>query len=1469
MLGLEKTTGSPHAQLTQAAQILGIDLALCASHPSLLQSLKLPVSSTSKAEWTFRWLIKNLKQSKQFRVHPWSFMLLKQILDLNHTKSLTQLLAGVDFLTILNDILSDLEEAVFAGEDGSAELPRSKSDSSVTAGSSPAQGGVDHKKGTKRKRPSEGGNGEVMEIDHMPQTPTSSMQAFIYLLDCLYTMLYLATETQNEDANARLQLTQALQYELEPGAIMLRKSFNIAAVATSQFFQRRMTTELQHLMYVLPSVIGIWRLKALNQDGTENKASNVCCVEAKWTLWMLIFIQEYFAKHTFPTALRLQHSIALVDLDTDDRTQALFMVHRLIAAHVVLPARVSFFERGGSGIDYSADEPDWDAVKPVTETFRPLLDETVGLEIKGTASWKIAELMPDLFGIAARATPRDTFRRQTHESPWLETLFVAVAELAYSLVKEENPSTYVPEFSGILEQLLQVVHDRDVNLTLPTLLTHAGYTGLLKESLAQVEWKLTAMLIKLGVDIFLPNSGFSDSKKLLDALLEKIMMHRRSGTFDNYDIIKNGIVIPLMRGFTAARDLPTFMEIWYSQLTVIEEARLHDSSLSYFSVWEDDDLCNVFSELIQTPFMDAHTVAQVQAAAKELKSADREISTSPSSYAKLVVLEASFRRRKLNQAVAGESLRSIVEAMSATLSSQQSLHWRWRLWRFTRNLLENNLSIDNELDKYIGDLVETVADTIQRRHKDLAEQPCAPLENFEAFRFILVAMNRRTDSDRLKDFDSLIEEVLGLIGNVDSTKLTNLQWNGRVESLNSLPTLALGYLLLLVRSPTTWAQIGVENRRSLFGHMLSLAAAQYDDQSLALESAPSDKMFLQAWGTVVCHEYLLNMPYIISDLIHVLVERFKSDASGRKLYVESLQRIPTIAFTRRETGIVLNLLLYVVIHGNSTPETTVGMVSLMANLAHLPKSSATITGDWEPIWKMAAALSLQGTELDLQLIKAVRSLNRAVITKLTALSPGERRKVFKKLTSKLTTVTSKLKSINENSMDHVLSMASLAFLWAHREQLEDELDESQLLSIREKVFDSAVASLKHVKNLCKQEDSRDTVTVIKILNALGDFEDLAIGNKAVAKLLGKIEENVEKSDEIRPTLQRLIRRCVLAGQEPKKDITKPALQCAEVHSIQHLFGEDQQRFIKLAMEKFQCMEVDDLAQVLMQISDVGFYRKGGETRLLLAALVVAAMPSIEVKDGKAAKSLTHLFATVSRFLPSSKSVEQFSLATECIVLLFRQHPRAVDQLDVDGLFSSLAECLGRYGPHISPKYSSAVYIRICRVVGVVLGVVRVKVGGRHHVVVTVLRGLLNCLLDRSKKQGRSVEKDKNQPNWLATMQASDAAHFTRLLTSLSDPTVSAVSRPTGREGLTDQTKKAKSIAGQYLQYFIMDYSRMCLQGSFLPEIKSVLMPGLYAVLASLSRESMRSLNDDLEVSSRAVFKGLYDDYMKFGRWNKG
>lgn len=251
--------------------------------------------------------------------------------------------------------------------------------------------------------------------------------------------------------------------------------------------------------------------------------------------------------------------------------------------------------------------------------------------MKKRGIWKTAELLPDFFEIASRSVPRDTFRRQTHEAPWLETLFVAVAELTFSIAKEESPTTHSPDFVHLLEQLFRVVLDRKIQLSLHTLLTHAAYTGLLKNDITQVHWSLTALLIELGVDIFLPNSGVPDSVNLLNALLEKVLLQWRSSVSQDVsrELIKDGIVIPLLQGFVAARDLPTFMQLWYEQLISVEETRSQNSNLGLLTVWEDDDLCNVYSDVMRNPLTNAHFQAQLRAASVEIKHEDGRVSDSP------------------------------------------------------------------------------------------------------------------------------------------------------------------------------------------------------------------------------------------------------------------------------------------------------------------------------------------------------------------------------------------------------------------------------------------------------------------------------------------------------------------------------------------------------------------------------------------------------------------------------------------------------------------------------------------------------------------------------------------------------------------------------------------------------------------------------------------------------------------------
>lgn len=1467
LLRLEKGTASPLVQINDAAQIIGLDLSLCATHPEPNRTGHIQTNAAPKEEWVLRWLLKKLRAGKSHRVEPASFLLLRQLIDLIPPKTLATILKDQKFLATLSDVIIDLEEDISSTlENGKADDLHFGSESSDTLGDSPH----DEKKGTKRKR-ADADDQDAMDIDQQPQTSSSCFLSFIRVLDCLYSLVTLTSRAAGVDEVASSHLKHALRGEPESVAKLMGQSFKLTAIVSKQLFDGRKTTDLQHLLYIIPAVLELWEMRSSRRDDSDAGSSH-----------------ESFAKYCFQDALRLQVCVRSFKLDTDERAQVLHGIERLIALHVVLPARTAFFDRGGAGIDYSSDEPDWSSVKPVSETFKPILcatnsSKTIKQEKK---LWNTAELLPEFLDIAARSVPRDTFRRQTHEAPWLETLFVAVAELAFSIVKQESSGSsaaYVSEFVVVLEQLFRIVLNRNVQLSLHTLLTHAAYTGLLKEGLSPVEWGLTALLIELGADIFLPNSGLKDSTKLLRALLEKILLHWRSGvhpTDSNYDTIKNGIVIPLLRAFLAARDLPTFMQLWYEQLIDVEEARLVDSSLSLFSIWEDDDLCNVYSDILRSPLTHATADAQMRAAAVEIRGEDGKISSAPGAFAQFVLLEAGLRNRALGAAGAREELNSILGTVTATLSSKQSFHWRWRLWRLARNILANNVqSAEDPLMVATWNLTDAAVNSIQRNHKNRMKHTCSALESFEAYQFALAAVKETTDTGRLESFHVLTSEVKDYIGTItkqDTLGSLASPWNGRVETLDSSVSLALGYFLTLVRNPDIWPQLKTDDRRALFENILGLAASQSRLPSASLETYPLNAGFVQAWTSVVCHEYLLNSPAIAVDLVHVLSKQLKEDKEYRKLYIESLQRVPGPLIMRHQRGVLLDLLQGILVQEDDMAEIKLGLLSLMAKLADMPKTAATCTSDWEPMFTAAKAVTLQGTENDLHVMKAFRNLHRAVLSKLLVLSEEDRNKLFKKMYRKVSAKVLKLKSLDHDSMECFFFRISLSQFWLHREQLSGAFVEQELDSCRRYMFHLIVAEVRSVKDQLKKKKIEETVTLIKILDALEDFEDLVVDSIEVEKFLTKIESYVERSMDSRSSLRRLIRRRVFTGRRSDRSITGSVVQCAETLSLKHMFGEEQQLFIRATTEKFKSMSVDEVTAVIRELRELGFDGDRAPYHLLAAGVAVASLPSTEDKETSAAKELSLLCTAVTGSLSQSTSIEHFTFATECLDILLRNHTRCISQWNIDSLLAAIAVCASKAGPRINPEYAATIYVRLCKLMGVLLGLHRQKLGGRFHLILPAMQRLLNCLFARSRKRSRSMLSAKGhtqQPYWLAPLQASHAVHFTRLLTSLCDPTVSAVSRPTqsggNRDALTDQTKKAKRIAGQYLQYLIMEYAQSSLRGSLVPEVKAAILPGLYAVLDVMSRETMRAMNAGLDVSGRAIFKGLYDDYVKFGKWNKG
>ena len=167
---------------------------------------------------------------------------------------------------------------------------------------------------------------------------------------------------------------------------------------------------------------------------------------------------------------------------------------------------------------------------------------------------------------------------------------------------------------------------------------------------------------------------------------------------------------------------------------------------------------------------------------------------------------------------------------------------------------------------------------------------------------------------------------------------------------------------------------------------------------------------------------------------------------------------------------------------------------------------------------------------------------------------------------------------------------------------------------------------------------------------------------------------------------------------------------------------------------------------------------------------------------------------------------------------------------------------------------------------------RLKLQGRFHLVIPLMQSLLRCLFIPNWGTRSKVETRVSIPPWLSADVATApyATAYARLLCALCDPTTSSVAAPGSRrrQELTPATAKARRVASQHLPYLLEEYIQDQLQYRLLPDVKSALTPGLYSILEVSSPETLRMVNAAMDASGRTLFKALYTDYGRFGRWRE-
>lgn len=146
---------------------------------------------------------------------------------------------------------------------------------------------------------------------------------------------------------------------------------------------------------------------------------------------------------------------------------------------------------------------------------------------------------------------------------------------------------------------------------------------------------------------------------------------------------------------------------------------------------------------------------------------------------------------------------------------------------------------------------------------------------------------------------------------------------------------------------------------------------------------------------------------------------------------------------------------------------------------------------------------------------------------------------------------------------------------------------------------------------------------------------------------------------------------------------------------------------------------------------------------------------------------------------------------------------------------------------------------------------RYRLSNRHHIILALFTSLMKSL---TKKRSS-----------VSTLQGSRSAaeSYSRLLNNLCEPPQMKESQS---DSLNSATQMLKKALRRHLHVLLLTYINCSLKYSFEPEIREVLLPGIFGIFDVLSDNELLLVSTSLDYSGRVYYRTLYDDYKKMGKW---
>ncbi|TDZ37059.1 Nucleolar pre-ribosomal-associated protein 2 [Colletotrichum spinosum] len=1005
---------------------------------------------------------------------------------------------------------------------------------------------------------------------------------------------------------------------------------------------------------------------------------------------------------------------------------------------------------------------------------------------------------------------------------WMQEVF----KLSERSLRQLSDNEKAQALGAILEQAIA----NKSRVALDDLRAVCGSYALAGSS-SKTDWRLLLLIAKCDADVFLQSDN---SLELFDQVCERIT----TVGLDAGEETMTELIESLITGFQSNRDLSTFLQKWFSQLSKFEDKGLRTGNRP---VW----FTHVHRNATLIDGIEKHLTTKQLVTLLQWVD-DQEVSRSAATFVFLNTIASAVTKDEYADAIGTQMSNLTLKSWSSSKAPSDIRCLRWRI--ISKTVSWSSYERCAEL---LGKVRADLTKALQKAKFD-DEDTCEALEC--AYQFWLAA---HPDGSEQSDLAALLVSFVERL--LKKVKLDEVQ-----DLLDTRGALTLDnseVSRFCAEYPLTTSRLVA---------LLSKSSGSLPDylEKLLGGKDDSETRLGNAIHVVISNENNLHNRKLMAGLVdHVteIIAKVSSKSSpwtekrSRTALVE-LSRIPNEAITRPQRERVMEILI-----------------------PRIHAASQLSSADWNLVlgllWKMMSKPTFYKNMAFSDLQKLATSLAPVCNETNSSTALG-----LCRLLSRITRAT--VRQMNDHQEYRMKYFENLS--WLFKESTGD--DTSTHMTLLRALLHIAVPKVVGMERT-EVFDSAKALTALRrmIQEALSDFgkscRKLKVNTASVNRMLIALEAadilpssdvNKLKLDisQLEESSQRAIADGYVSGWKLRSFLIRrfPS-QVAEPRpaSFNQLFSNalcaplpsgpapdplsdfDRRAVLEDCVDAVisslghndRVVYVESLLDGVQESST-----ESTEGQLLAVRYVVSETRDNAPDFENTPFDLASAHGVLIHYLSKAKTIREFVRTAENLQQLLDIKASSMTQWNIDTTLSTVTT-IAATDPTQLLRSSPSVYQWLCKLVEVIIKKHRQRLEGHSHILVVTLEALLVALTGPGPREVR----------------AKHATQFTRLVTLVCEPAAAAVSRVQHFTALHSATDEAKRSAGRHMYLVLMAYVKMQLDVDVPREVREALEPGMNSIFAITPRKIRQILNDGMDHSGRAILREMYKRYEKFGKWS--